>query len=172
MAVRVWKAKRASTRFIRVPTRYWSEVVHGQRREFRILDRQSTRPDTLTAPSVIVAWRRLGDGYESRLMVLERVWRERLGEISPESLEAEGHFGSNGFQSFRHEWVERSHRRFDLMQEVWCVRLRLFGEFDAIEFGKLAFIHLANLYEEHLPQGVAQVATEMRDEYKRDLRPA
>lgn len=171
MPVRTWKPRRVSTRFIRIPARYWPDVIHGERREFRILDKQATRPDNLIAPCLVVGWREVGGEYDSRLMVLERIWREHVGAITQESLEAEGHFGADAFQSFRHEWVDRTHRPFNLMQEVWAVRLRPLAEGDITEFFRLAFLHLARLYDGHLPDNVSQLAKDIEREYPDYLEP-
>lgn len=138
----------------------------GLRREFRVTDRQATRPDNLLAPSVIVAWREVGGEYEAKLMVLERVWRERLGEISQDSLKAEGFLGPDAIKRFRREWSDRTHRQFDLLRKVWVFRLRPLSGED--EFSELAFLHLAHLYEEHLSPEMRERVETIKAKYEAD----
>jgi hypothetical protein len=47
--------------------------------------------------------------HDARLMVLERMWREPLGALSPESLAAEG---CQTLAEFRRRWMLTNRKRF------------------------------------------------------------
>lgn len=82
---------------------------------------------------------------ESKLMVLERTWREPLGAISSESLEREGF---ESIAHFRRYWMGRQKQRFRPLLEVQVYRVRPFTETDREALG-LAL--LDKLYGEHMP---------------------
>ena len=82
-----WTQHRASTIFLRVPSADWIAVRHGIKREFRAESGKVSQLWNVVCPVPVVAYRVDSSGrYDSALMVLEAVWREPLGAISPESL--------------------------------------------------------------------------------------
>ena len=78
-------------------------------------------------------------------MVLEKVWREPLGAISPESLEAEGF---ESFAAFRRHWVIREKRYFPPLRMTTAYRVRPWTDADADFMGEQLLEHL---YGDFLP---------------------
>jgi hypothetical protein len=80
-----------STVFVRVPDAEWGLVKYGNKREFRAACAKHSPLRNVATPTPAVAYcvNSFGE-YRSALMVLENIWREPLGAISPESLAAEG----------------------------------------------------------------------------------
>lgn len=143
------------TLFIRVPSDDWAAVSRGYKTEFRgEIGTQSTPFCAETpSPAVLYRIRRRGkragvdlvNEYDRALMVLEAVWQEPLGAISPESLAREG-FSS--MADFRRYYVERTRRLFQPTRQVFVYRVRPWEYDDRIEMG----MHLLDrLYGEFLP---------------------
>lgn len=80
---------RTRTVFVRVPRAGWAAVVCGTKREFRAACGNHSALWSVQTPTPAVAYAVSDIGlYDSALIVLEAVWREPLGAISPESLAA------------------------------------------------------------------------------------
>jgi hypothetical protein len=117
-----WTQHRASTIFLRVPSSDWIAVRHGKKREFRAESGKVSQLWNVECPVPVVAYRLDSHGrYDSALMVLEAVWREPLGAISPESLEAEGF---ESFAHFRRAWCIREKRLFRPLHMTTVFRVR------------------------------------------------
>lgn len=117
-----WSQHRVSTIFLRVPSADWTAVRHGRKREFRAESGKVSQLWNVECPVPVVAYKvDSGGRYDSVLMVLESVWREPLGAISPESLEAEGF---ESFAHFRRHWCIRERRRFRPLHMTTVFRLR------------------------------------------------
>lgn len=140
---------RTSTTFLRVPTYDWPAVKRGIKTEFRSGWGKNKTPKLfqVKAPTPVVAYTVNGRGeYDARLMVLEDIWLEPLGAISPESLEREGF---RNLKEFRSYWLEREGRRFTPTRQVFVYRVRpwVAGE-DEHRMGQAL---LQRLYGDFLP---------------------
>jgi hypothetical protein len=143
-----WTQHRASTIFLRVPTADWTAVRHGIKREFRSESGKVSQLWNVECPVPVVAYRLDSHGrYDSALMVLEVVWREPLGAISPESLEAEGF---ESFAHFRRAWCIREKRLFRPLHMTTVFRVR---PWDAEDNRAMADALLARLYGAFLGAG-------------------
>jgi hypothetical protein len=144
---RPWAKRTVSTTFLRVPIADWPAVKRGLKTEFRASPGRNSVPQLhdLPTPSPVVAYAIRRGRHDGRLMVLEELWSEPLGAISPESLAREG-FGS--LAEFRAYWLRREHVRFRPTRQVMCFRVRPLREGDIEDFAQRAFEHL---YAEHLP---------------------
>jgi hypothetical protein len=141
-----WTQHRASTIFLRVPSAEWTAVRHGQKREFRSESGKVSQLWNVECPVPVVAYRLDSHGrYDSALMVLEAVWREPLGAISPESLEAEGF---ESFAHFRRAWCIREKRRFRPLHLTTVFRVRPWQPEDERD---MADALLGRLYGSFLP---------------------
>jgi hypothetical protein len=99
-------------------------------------------------PVPVVAYRVDSRGnYDSALMVLEAVWREPRGAISPESLEAEGF---ESFPHFRRYWCIREKRLFRPLHMATVFRVRPWNSDDD---RAMADVLLARLYGQFLAGG-------------------
>lgn len=113
---RPWKQRQARTVFLRVPPSEWAAVSKGRKREFRASPRSCPQFWNVEPPLPVVAYTHLPqEGYVHQLVVLEKTWRERLEDISAESLEAEGH---PTFAHFRRYWMKREKTKFKPTREV------------------------------------------------------
>lgn len=137
-----WTQFEARTIFLRVPLEDFAAVKLGEKREFRTPG-VSARLASVKTPTPVVAYA-LPRGAEPRstLMLLENVRTERLGNITPESLEMEG-FASIGF--FRRYWMSRTKHKFRPGDVVQVFRVRPCHDYDYL--GRLL---LARLYAEHV----------------------
>lgn len=132
--------ERASTRthFLRLPRRDWANITQGIKREFR--GGGSLHLEVLDPPTPVIAYSQPstfgGSEFRHELIVCEAAWREPLGAISPESLEAEG-FSS--LAEFRQYWRDRHQQgRFDPLKPVIAFRVRPWrGDEDVALFGRL-----------------------------------
>jgi hypothetical protein len=139
---------RASTIFLRVPSADWIAVRHGIKREFRAESGKVSQLWNVECPVPVVTYRLDSHGrYDSALMVLEAVWREPLGAISPESLEAEGF---ESFAHFRRAWCIREKRRFRPLHMTTVFRVR---PWDSDDDRAMADVLLARLYGQFLGEG-------------------
>jgi hypothetical protein len=140
---------RHSTVFLRVPAYDWPAVKRGLKTEFRSGWGKNKTPKLFQVepPTPVVAYTVQRGEYEARLMVLEAIWLEPLGAISPESLEREG-FAS--LAEFRTYWLERERRRFTPTRQVFVYRVRpwVAGQ-DEAPMGEAL---LQRLYGEFLPE--------------------
>lgn len=137
-----WTQFTARTVFIRVPVEDWAEVKLGTKTEFR-QPGANARLQQVKCPTPVVAYA-LPRGGQPRasLMLLERTWREMLGNISDESLEREGF---PDIAHFRRYWMQRRKARFRPGDEVQVFRVRPCDDYDYM--GRLL---LARLYGEHV----------------------
>ena len=140
-----WQKVKVSTPFVRVPHAEWNAVKLGYKREFRT--NTSVSLFAVQTPTIVVAYAidTLGR-YEAKLMVLEELWQEPLGAISPESLTAEG-FAT--LAEFRKHWMSREHRRFRPTRNIFVYRVRLADADDLVEQGQ-RLVEL--IYGEFLPE--------------------
>jgi hypothetical protein len=120
------------TIFLRVPTLDWASVKRGRKGEFRSASGNVTSLWNVQCPTPVVAYKKGAVGYDSTLMVLEGTWREKLMEISPESLAAEGF---RSFEDFRRYWMRRERRKFMPLVEVSVYRVRPWREDDRRQMG-------------------------------------
>jgi hypothetical protein len=120
---RPFAQRRQSTIFLRVPAVDWPAVQRGVKTEFRSQAGRNKTPQLwqVDPPTPVVAWSLVRGTHTAQLMVLEDIWREPLGVISPESLQREG-FAS--LAEFRRYWISREHRHFTPTREVFAYRLR------------------------------------------------
>jgi len=117
-----WCQRQATTIFVRVPNAEWAAVRYGGKCEFRAACGKHSALWNVPTPTPAVAYcvDQIGR-YRSSLMVLEDVWREPLGAITPESLEAEG-YGT--YQDFKRAWIKREHRAFPPLRMTTVYRIR------------------------------------------------
>lgn len=137
---RPWKQRQARTVFLRVPPAEWAKVSTGRKREFRGSPRSCPQLWNVDPPLPVVAYTYLPQrGYVRELMVLERTWREKLEDISPESLAAEG---QPTFAHFRRYWMKREKTKFKPTREVSVFRVRPWEPEDERRMGQRLFERL------------------------------
>jgi hypothetical protein len=148
---RPFTQRRVSTTFLRVPIRDWPAVKRGYKTEFRASVGKNNVPRlfSIQTPIPVVAYAIRNGRHDAKLMVLEELWQEPLGAISPESLEREG-FAS--LAEFRTYWMAREHRRFAPTRQVFAYRNRRWEAWDADDLAGRIFDHL---YGEFLTNGDA-----------------
>jgi hypothetical protein len=135
-----------STVFLRVPRGDWIAVKRGLKREFRAGSGAHSRLWNVATPTPAVAYTIDGMGeYRHALLVLEKVWREPLGAISPESLAAEGF---ESFAAVRRHWVLREKRYFPPLRMTTAYQVRPWADADADLMGEQL---LKQLYGDFLP---------------------
>jgi hypothetical protein len=139
-----FKQGQVRTTFIRVPAADWAAVTRGSKTEFRSMGGETTALWRAQTPCPVVLYKQAPGGWASQLMVLEETWRERLIEMSPESIANEG-FAS--FEEFRAYWMRRERRKFAPMMTVSVYRVRGWREEDA---APMAMTILERLYGEFL----------------------
>lgn len=119
---RPWKQRQARTIFLRVPHSEWKKVSTGTKREFRASPKAMPQLWDIEPPLPVVAYSiHPQQGYVKELMVLTATWRERLEDISAESLAAEG---QPDFAHFRRYWMIREKTKFKPTREVSVFRVR------------------------------------------------
>jgi hypothetical protein len=117
-----WTQHQASTIFLRVPSADWAAVRYGGKREFRASSGKVSQLWNVECPVPVVAYKIDSFGrYDCALMVLEAVWQEPLGAISPESLKAEGF---ESFAHFRRYWCIREKRYFRPLHKTMVFKVR------------------------------------------------
>lgn len=142
---RPYRQRQASTLFLRVPKAEWPEVTLGVKREFRAGSGKVSALFNVEPPVPVVAYTVDTFGrYKNALMVLEAVWREPLGAITKESLEAEGF---TTFEEFFDHWIAREHRPFPTLAMTTVYRVRPWGLED---YRGMADELLRHLYGEFL----------------------
>lgn len=138
---RPYRQRRISTVFLRVPARDWPAVKRAMKTEFRAGTGKSAVPQLwgIPTPVPVVAYAIRQGRHDARLMVLERMWQEPLGAISPESLAREG-FQTLG--EFRRYWMERERKRFTPTRQVFAYQVRPWGHGDRGWAGEKLLEHL------------------------------
>lgn len=138
---RPFTQRRVSTTFLRVPSRDWPAVKRGYKSEFRAGSGKGAVPQLfgVETPCPVVAYTIRNGRYEAQMMVLEALWQEPLGAISPESLEREGF---KTFADFRTYWIERERKRFRPTRQVFAYRVRQWAPRDADHLAGQLFRHL------------------------------
>lgn len=132
--------RQARTLFLRVPHVDWVAVTRGVKREFRASPRAVSKLWDTEPPTPVVSYRlHPSHGYDARLMVLEDVWMEPLGAITPESLEAEG-FSS--LAEFRRYFCLREKTRFKPTRKITVYKVRPWAEPDRERFAERLFERL------------------------------
>lgn len=125
-------------RMIYVPQADWPSIRRGAKEEFRGSG-AAWGLDDLPFPVALYSTVRNG-GYEVRMAVLTACWKEPLGAISAESLEAEGH---ESLADFRQWWVNNRRPNFNVLQNVTVFRVRPWQDQDSDE---MAHVLLDRLY--------------------------
>jgi hypothetical protein len=138
---RPYQQRHVSTTFLRVPVRDWPAVKHGYKTEFRAGTGKNAVPQLfgIQAPLPVIAYAIRNGRHDAQLMMLEAIWQEPLGAISPESLAREG-FAS--LAEFRAYWMEREHQRFRPTRQVFAYRVRAFTTADVDDAAIRLFEHL------------------------------
>lgn len=138
---RPFTQRRVSTTFLRVPTRDWAAVKRGYKTEFRAGVGKNAVPQLfgVQTPIPVLAYSIRNGRHDAQMMVLEALWQEPLGAISPESLAREG-FAS--LADFRAYWVAREHKRFTPTRQVFAYRVRQWAPGDADALAQRIFEHL------------------------------
>lgn len=135
-----WTQRRAATTFLRVPISDWPKVRRGYKTEFRATGKdRASQLWHVTPPCPVVAYCIVRGQHQSELMVLEEIWQEPLGAISPESLQREGF---ESLAEFRQYWMAREHRRFRPTRKAFCYRVRPWIDADREFFAGRFFEHL------------------------------
>lgn len=139
-----YRQRRTSTLFLRVPVAEWQQVKRGTKREFRSAPGAQSQLLAIEPPMPVVAYAVDRQGrHDARLMVLERMWREPLGAISPESLSEEG---CRTLAEFRRRWVLTNRKRFTPTRIVSVYTVRPWQ--DELDDRRMADRLLEHLYGE------------------------
>jgi hypothetical protein len=136
---RPFTQRRVSTVFLRVPARDWPAVKRGYKSDVPQLF-------GVNPPAPVVAYSIRNGRYDAQMMVLEAIWQEPLGAISPESLEREGF---KTFAEFRTYWLERERKRFRPTRQVFAYRVRPWAPQDADTLAGRMFSHLYGEFLDH-----------------------
>jgi hypothetical protein len=137
------KKHNESTVFLRVPLVDWPKVAGGFKTEFRVPG-HNVRMSQLEAPTPVVAYAHGQAAKRHQLMVLEATWTMPLGMISDESLEREGF---PDLAHFRRYWMDRTKKRFSLLDTVQVFQVRPVGRDEHEALGRML---LRRLYGEYL----------------------
>lgn len=133
--------RRTSTLFLRVPRVDWAAVIAGQKTQFRRVGR-SLAADNMSFPRPVVLHSKpdYRDVTEVRLAVLEDIFREPLGAITPEGLAGED---VADLAEFRRYWARRHpHAGFKPLTIVAVYRISLWQPGDRERFAELLLEHL------------------------------
>jgi hypothetical protein len=146
-----WVQHAARTTFLRVPVMDWPAVKRGVKTEFRANGGRGTISQAWKVPTPVpvVAYTIRQGRYDARLMILEEVWQEPLGAISPESLRREGFADMAEFRAY---WLAREHVRFRPTRKMFAFRVR---PWVAEDFGESAEKLLRRLYGDFLDESRA-----------------
>lgn len=138
---RPYVKRTVSTVFLRVPSRDWPAVKRGYKTEFRAGTGKNAVPQLwhLQPPCAAIAYSVRNGRHDAVMMMLEALWQEPLGAISPESLEREGF---RSLADFRTYWMEREHQRFRPTRNVFAYRVRPWREEDGPSAAAALFDHL------------------------------
>lgn len=120
------------THYLPVPRLEWPKVAHGQKTELRVAGAVSL----FVCPSPVIGYSTGEHDVRVGLLVCEEVRSERLGAISPASLEAEGF---ESVDEFRRYWKARHDRGvYNPLSTVMVYRLRPWDPSEDPErFGRL-----------------------------------
>lgn len=131
---RPWTQRQARTIFLRVPVADWAKVSRDRQREFRASPSAMPQLWDVQPPLPVVAYTISPQrGHESKLMVLTATWRERLEDISAESLQLEGH---QSYAHFRRYWMKREKTKFMPTREVSVFQVRPWEPHDRERMGE------------------------------------
>lgn len=133
------------TTFLRVPSIDWAAIKRGSKTEFRSMGGNTSPMWRVKTPCPVVIYKKGAGGYASQIMILVETWREKLIEMSPASLEAEGF---KSFDDFRRYWMRRERRKFMPMNEVSVYKLRPWQSGDLQLMGELL---MKRLYGDFIP---------------------
>ncbi len=101
-------AQTLTTRFLRVPSVDWADIVVGRKTEVRTIGRYALCHWRVKPPELVVGYLvRRHEERRERLLIVEDAWSEPLGAISPESIANEGFESLDEFRSYwltRHKW--------------------------------------------------------------------
>lgn len=134
--------RKASTLSLRVPRVDWAAISAGTKTQLRGVGRGMPRFLAITPPRPIVlySFMRFRDTAEFRLHVLEDVFYERLGAITPEGLAAEG---MADLKEFRRYWSDRHHQSgFKPLTRVTVYCLRPWRDGDRERMADILIDHL------------------------------
>ena len=134
--------RQLTTLFLRVPRGDWAQVIAGEKTQFRRIGRGPGATSNVEYPRPIVLHSKpeFRDVLEVRLAVLEDVFKEPLGAITPEGLAAEN---MPDLKAFRHYWSARHRRsRFKPLTIVNVFCFSLWHDDDRERFGALLLEHL------------------------------
>lgn len=130
-------ARFAQTAFLRVPVRDWPHVVGGHKRELRLPGTRARKPRTPT-PAVGYCVRQIDPEPATALLVIEAMWEEPLGAISPASIAAEGF---DSLAEFRSYWRARAFS-YKPLSIVTVYRIRPFTPADTAQSAHDLIEHL------------------------------
>lgn len=130
-----WTPRQARTLFIRVPSADWPAVKRGMHGFVGQIGKQTALFATPT-PTPCVAWSLKRGSYDSRLMILEKVLHEQLGEIDPTTI------GHPDMASFRRYWMMRDARKFPPTKKVFVYHMRPFQPGDEDAMGQALLNHI------------------------------
>jgi hypothetical protein len=132
--------RQSRTLFLRVPHADWVAITRGVKREFRASPRSVSKLWDSEPPTPVVSYRfHPAHGYDAKLMVLEDIWIEPLGAITPESLEAEGF---ETFAEFRRYFCLREKTRFRPTRKITVYKVRPWEDADERRFADRLFERL------------------------------
>jgi hypothetical protein len=125
---RAGRQHRLKTIFIRCPARDWARVTTGRQTEFRVaaggLSSAYGFSTTLKLPLFGVLYRTRPE--LQKLMLIERIRRERLMEITEDGLARAGYGGNweEAFPRFRRDWMTGEKKRFEPNRQVIVFTVR------------------------------------------------
>jgi len=120
-------------RTVRVPNEDLNLIGEGRKREFRTTQ-MTAHFASLPEPCVIFSQRRGLDA--GKLVVVTASWRERLGEVSEESAQAEGFENRREFKRY---WRRSRGKEFEPLLNVVVIRCRPFEEKDRAHLAEIMF---------------------------------
>lgn len=130
-----------STTPFRIPRLDWGAITNGDKTEFRRHGKWGYETYGITPrPIVIYSVHDLTEEYEVDVAILEDIWQEPLGVITPESLANEGYRNVREFRSYFQERYPR--RGWRPLDKVWVYKLRPFTPADRREHADKLFREL------------------------------
>lgn len=139
----------AGTLYVRVARVDWPMVKLGRKREFRTTPRRAAILPPEGFPTPMVLWCPVGYGPvpEQQLVVCERAWTEKLGEINEESLAREGFASRKQFIDYWRKQRAGGSKGFKPLTTVAVYRVRPWEEDDLELCGAVL---VQRLYGTHL----------------------
>lgn len=108
-------------------------IAQGFKTEYRTYGNPMTRQMEMPWPLPALAYSlNHANQIQKTLLVVEAVWRERLGAISEESLTGEGY---ESVDAFKHYWMLRTGKRPNIMAYINVRRFRPFVAGDSHHLG-------------------------------------